>query len=57
MEPKGPAAFKYKSDGSSNAGLVLLLIVSLIISILGAAHLNSLFVCGLLLPLKGHLIN
>lgn len=51
METKGPAAFKYKVEGSSNAGLVALLITSIIVSIIGAANFGPKCLLGLLLPL------
>lgn len=51
MEPKGPAAFKYQVEGSSNAGLVALLITSMIVSIIGAANFGAWWLLGLLLPL------
>lgn len=51
METKGPAAFKYKAEGSSNAGLVATLITSIIVSIIGAANFGAWWLLGLLLPL------
>ena len=50
METKGPAAFKYKAEGSSNAGLVATLITSIIVSIIGAANFGAWWLLGLLLP-------
>jgi len=51
METKGPAAFKYKVEGGSNAGLVSVLITSLFVSIICAANFGAWFAWGLLLPL------
>ncbi len=50
METKGPAAFKYKAEGGSNAGVVLLLIASLIATFICAANIGPMCLLGLLLP-------
>ncbi|MDK9717587.1 MAG: hypothetical protein OEL57_06705 [Trichlorobacter sp.] len=50
METKGPAAFKYKVEGSSNATLVVVLIVALFGSIVCAANFGAWLLLGLLLP-------
>ncbi len=50
METKGPAAFKYQTPGSSNAGLVAALITSLIVTVICAANVAPWFLIGLLLP-------
>lgn len=50
METKGPAAFKYKVEGSSNAGVVMLLLASLIATIICAANIGPKFLLGMLLP-------
>ncbi|MCE1227172.1 MAG: hypothetical protein LWW87_11900 [Geobacteraceae bacterium] len=51
METKGPAAFKYKVEGSSNATLVAILITCLFVSIIGAANFGAWCLLGLLVPL------
>lgn len=51
METKAPAAFKYKSDGSANTTLWLVLIGSLMVSFVVVANFGLWFAWGLLLPL------
>lgn len=51
METKGPAAFKYKVEGSSNVLVWVLLITSLIVSFIATANLGPWWLLGLLLPL------
>jgi hypothetical protein len=50
MEPKGPAAFKYNSEGSSNAGLIGLLITSFIITFIAIMQFGPWCAWGMLLP-------
>ena len=50
METKGPAAFKYRVEGSSNAGLVIVLIIALFGTIVCAANFGPKCLLGMLLP-------
>ena len=50
METKGPAAFKYKVEGSSNAVLMVVLVIALFGTIVGAANFGAWLLLGLLLP-------
>jgi hypothetical protein len=50
MESKGPAAFKYNSEGSSNAGLIGLLVTSFIITFIAIMQFGPWCAWGMLLP-------
>ncbi len=50
MEPKGPAAFKYNSEGSSNAGLIGLLVAGFLITFIAITQFGPWAAWGMLLP-------
>lgn len=51
MEPKGPAAFKYEINCSSNAGLMATLITGIIVAIIATANFGPWWLLVLVLPL------
>jgi hypothetical protein len=50
MEQKGPATFKYNSEGSTNAGIIGLLITSFIITFIAIMQFGPWYAWGMLLP-------